>query len=64
MRDLAAEVEPQASRPLTDRARIVVADDQPDVRLALSLLFKLDGHEVEAVGSPRRSSMPRAAAPA
>jgi sigma-B regulation protein RsbU (phosphoserine phosphatase) len=52
MRDLAAEVEPQASRPLTDRARIVVADDQPDVRLALSLLFKLDGHEVEAVGSP------------
>jgi sigma-B regulation protein RsbU (phosphoserine phosphatase) len=34
------------------RARIVVADDQPDVRMALSLLFKSDGYEVEAVGSP------------
>src|SRR5262245_35994990 len=37
---------------LAERARIVVADDQPDVRMALSLLFKADGHEVETVGSP------------
>lgn len=33
-------------------ARIVVADDQPDVRLALSLLLKAEGHTVEDVGSP------------
>jgi phosphoserine phosphatase RsbU/P len=33
-------------------ARIVVADDQPDVRVALSLLLKTEGHHVEAVGSP------------
>ena len=34
------------------RARIVVADDQPDVRTALGLLLKTEGHAVEAVGSP------------
>ena len=34
------------------RARIVVADDQPDVRTALGLLLKAEGHAVEAVGSP------------
>jgi sigma-B regulation protein RsbU (phosphoserine phosphatase) len=31
---------------------VLVADDQPDVRTALSLLLKTDGHQVETVGSP------------
>ena len=35
-----------------NKGRIVVADDQPDVRLALSLLLKAEGHTVEDVGSP------------
>jgi phosphoserine phosphatase RsbU/P len=34
------------------KTRIVVADDQPDVRLALSLLLKAEGHTIEDVGSP------------
>ncbi|HVQ29298.1 MAG TPA: SpoIIE family protein phosphatase [Vicinamibacteria bacterium] len=34
------------------KSRIVVADDQPDVRVALSLLLKAEGHVVEDVGSP------------
>jgi len=36
------------SRP----ARVVVADDQPDVRTALGLLLKGEGHQVETAGSP------------
>jgi sigma-B regulation protein RsbU (phosphoserine phosphatase) len=38
--------------PPESGARIVVADDQPDVRVALGLLLKAEGHRVEAVGSP------------
>ena len=44
-------VEPDHSE-VGARARIVVADDQPDVRTALGLLLKADGHAVETVGSP------------
>ena len=33
-------------------ARIVVADDQPDVSTALALLLKADGHAVETASSP------------
>jgi sigma-B regulation protein RsbU (phosphoserine phosphatase) len=33
-------------------ARVVVADDQPDVRVALCLLLKAEGYEAEAAGSP------------
>ncbi len=32
--------------------RILIADDQPDVREALKLLLKQEGYEVEAVSSP------------
>lgn len=34
------------------KARVLVADDQPDVREALRLLLKGEGFEVETVGSP------------
>jgi phosphoserine phosphatase RsbU/P len=44
-------VEPERSEA-DRRARIVVADDQPDVRTALGLLLKTEGHAVEAVSSP------------
>src|SRR4030095_2768679 len=51
--DIAAVIETgQPPQAVAERARIVVADDQPDVRMALSLFFKSDDHEVEAVGSP------------
>lgn len=50
MSGLASALEPVA--PAVKKARIVVADDQPDVRLALSLLLKAEGHAVEDVGSP------------
>jgi phosphoserine phosphatase RsbU/P len=51
--DIAAVIETgRPSQAAAARARLVVADDQPDVRMALSLLFKSDGYEVEAVGSP------------
>src|SRR6204780_4946219 len=35
-----------------NRVRILVADDQPDIREALRLLFKAEGYETETVGSP------------
>src|SRR5262249_49496167 len=34
--------------------RILVADDQADVREALLLLFKAEGYQAEAVDSPKR----------
>jgi DNA-binding NtrC family response regulator len=37
----------------TRSARILIADDQPDVAEALRLLFKGEGWRVEVVGSPR-----------
>jgi len=39
------------ARP-SEHARILVADDQPDVLLALRLLLKAEGFEIEAVESP------------
>ena len=33
-------------------ARILIADDQPDVLEALRLLLKGDGHQTELAGSP------------
>ena len=38
--------------PSTASPRILVADDQPDVREALRLLLKTEGYAIEAVGSP------------
>jgi len=38
--------------PKAAKSRILVADDQPDVREALRLLLKGEGFEVETVGSP------------
>src|ERR1700691_200541 len=35
-----------------NRVRILVADDQSDIREALRLLFKAEGYETETVGSP------------
>src|SRR5262249_48730195 len=37
---------------LTTRARILIADDQPDVLNALRLLLKAQGYETEAVTTP------------
>jgi CheY-like chemotaxis protein len=34
------------------RTRILVADDQPDIREALRLLLKGEGFEIETVASP------------
>jgi sigma-B regulation protein RsbU (phosphoserine phosphatase) len=41
-----------ASAPDTDRARVLIADDQADVRYALSLLLRSAGYEVETVEGP------------
>jgi FixJ family two-component response regulator len=49
---IATAAGPKPAAPARLPARIVVADDQPDVRIALRLLLKSEGHEVEAVGSP------------
>src|SRR5690348_16479786 len=38
--------------PHTNRTRILVADDQPDIREALRLLLKGEGFETETVSSP------------
>ena len=38
--------------PHSNRTRILVADDQPDIREALRLLLKGEGFEVETVASP------------
>ncbi|MBE7541202.1 MAG: SpoIIE family protein phosphatase [Bryobacteraceae bacterium] len=37
---------------MLDAARILIADDQPDVLMALKLLLKGEGWETEAVGDP------------
>jgi len=37
---------------MTSAARILIADDQPDILEALRLLLKSEGHEVETVTSP------------
>ncbi|HET6268191.1 MAG TPA: response regulator, partial [Acidobacteriota bacterium] len=34
------------------RARVLIADDQPDVREALRLLLKTEGYETETASSP------------
>lgn len=39
-------------RPDTPRPRVLVADDQADVVEAVRLLLKLEGYEVDGVGSP------------
>lgn len=36
-------------------ARLLVADDQPDIREALRLLLKAEGHTVTTVGSPQEA---------
>src|SRR5262245_33580903 len=35
-----------------EHARVLIADDQPDVRAALHLLLKSEGHHTEAAASP------------
>ena len=37
---------------MLDAARILIADDQPDVLMALRLLLKGEGWETEAVSDP------------
>ena len=39
-------------RPATDAARVLIADDQPDVLEALRLLLKGEGYRLESAGSP------------
>ena len=41
-----------APAPSPPRPRVLVADDQPDVVEAVRLLLKLEGYDVEGVGSP------------
>jgi DNA-binding NtrC family response regulator len=41
-------------KPDSNRVRILIADDQADVREALLLLFKSEGFQSEAVDSPER----------
>jgi Response regulator containing CheY-like receiver, AAA-type ATPase, and DNA-binding domains len=36
----------------TDRARVLIADDQPDVRYALSLLLRSAGYDVRTADGP------------
>ncbi|MDX2000368.1 MAG: sigma-54 dependent transcriptional regulator [Thermoanaerobaculia bacterium] len=43
-------------------ARLLVADDQPDIREALRLLLKAEGHTVTTVGSPQEAKQALAAA--
>jgi len=38
--------------PGSDRSRVLVADDQPDVREALRLLLKSEGYAADLVESP------------
>ena len=40
--------------PEVSRFRVLVADDQPDILLALRLLFAQNGYQVETAKSPRR----------
>jgi DNA-binding NtrC family response regulator len=55
-RDTRSRIEGDSFRPMTpthtNRTRILVADDQPDVREALRLLLKGEGFETETVASP------------
>src|SRR5580765_6591936 len=41
-------------KPDSNRIRILIADDQADVREALLLLFKSEGFQSQAVDSPER----------
>lgn len=55
-RDIRSRIEGERFRSMTptqtNRTRILVADDQPDVREALRLLLKGEGFETETVASP------------
>jgi DNA-binding NtrC family response regulator len=48
----AEEIEVAASNPRTEPVRILIADDQSDVREALRLLLKGEGYATEAVSNP------------
>jgi DNA-binding NtrC family response regulator len=48
----AEEIEVAASSPRTEPVRILIADDQSDVREALRLLLKAEGYATEAVSNP------------
>ena len=50
--DNIAAAEPLERRPDLSSSRILVADDQPDVREALRLLLKAEGYRIEAVSNP------------
>jgi len=54
--DIRSRIEGETFRSMTpthaNRTRILVADDQPDVREALRLLLKGEGFETETVASP------------
>ena len=39
----------------TDRVRVLVVDDEPTIRLALSIVLERSGYEVEAVDSGERA---------
>ncbi len=45
-------LDPPAGAPSTHAARVLVADDQPDVVEALRLLLKAEGYRIESAGSP------------
>jgi sigma-B regulation protein RsbU (phosphoserine phosphatase) len=44
----------QSAQPVIerDRARVLIADDQPDIRFALSLLLRGEGYDVDTVDGP------------
>src|ERR671925_925143 len=51
--DLSTPVKPTGTSPdVLNRARILIADDQPDVLQALRLLLKGEGCEIETATSP------------
>jgi len=43
---------PRSDNPKGSKPRVLIADDQPDVRVALELLLKSDGFRTTAVDSP------------
>ena len=46
--------------PRVEHARVLIADDQSDVREALRLLLKAEGYVTEAVSSPAAATGSRA----
>ena len=46
------EIQPRSSTPKTAEPRVLIADDQPDVREALKLLLKSEGYATESASSP------------